>query len=126
MRELEDHKVTTLNRECVTVRAVDAKDSDGAHHLYQIDVRDPQVKTHSVYRTMLMFQKGGLQDVGPNGLTDQALLAIVLDRIRGFQSGPFQSPFNEGIIEKLQGTLDSFKARADERASRGVEGVRTA
>jgi hypothetical protein len=125
MRHLEDHKVTTLNRECVTVRAVDAKDSDGAHHLYQIDVRDPQ-KGSNIYRTMLMFQKGGLQDVGPNGLTDQALIAIVLDRMRGFQEGPYKCDENIPVILHLESVLEVFRIRAEERAARGVEGVRTA
>jgi hypothetical protein len=126
MRELEDHKVTTLNRECVVVRAIDKRDEDGAHHTYQIDVRDPQKKVESVYRCMLRFQQGGLQDVGANGLTDQALLAIVIDRMRGFQSGPYSCDDNNLIIAHLQQAMEVFEQRAIERAARGVEGVRTA
>lgn len=128
MRELEDHKVTKLNRECIVVTALDETDSDGANHLYCVEVMytgDTAINTdYPIHRTDLKFQKGGLAEAGPNGITDQALLAIVLDRMKGFQEGPYSDASNDIVISSLKTCLEVMEARANSRAARGVEGVR--
>lgn len=59
------------------------------------------------------------------GVTDAVLLAIVIDRYEGFQSGPFASPQGDEVLVHLRAALALMKARADERAARGVLGKNT-
>lgn len=100
----------------------DQPDVDGANHHYEIVVRDNSGQV--VQRTELHFQQGGLQEAGINGLSDQVLLAVVLDRWRGFQRGPFSARENSIAITKLEEALLWNAKRYIDRAARGVEGKR--
>lgn len=128
VKRLTEHKISTLNINNIEVYPIDERDSDGAHHWYCIDVLklSEQEKCEGLfevpYTVNLKFQKGGLQEAGPNGITDQALIAIVLDRMRGFQNGPYSSRDNAIAITKLEEALDRMARRYRERALRGVEG----
>jgi hypothetical protein len=130
MRELTDHKISKLNRENILVEAVDDPDVDGANHEYRIRVQKlaetSEQQDEVISITNVKFQKGGLADVGVNGLTDQALLAIVLDRMRGFQSGPYSCRDNAIAITKMEEALMWMGRRYADRATRGVEGQRVA
>jgi hypothetical protein len=128
MKTLTDHKISKLNREHINVFASDEPDVDGAHHEYIIDVSADKdsVGSEPVERIVIKFQKGGLAETGVNGITDQALLAIVLDRLRGFQAGPYSCRDNSIAITKLEECLLWMGKRYTDRAARGVEGVRTA
>lgn len=123
---LTDHCVTRLNRECVDVYATDEPAEDGAHHNYRIEVRQfEQPKNADPLLTVdLPFQNGGLAEVGANGITEQALLAIVLDRMRSFNAGPYGCRENSIAITKIEEALMWTQRRADGRAQRGVEGQR--
>jgi len=50
------------------------------------------------------------------------VFAILIDRMRGFQSGPYACRENAIILTKLEECLLWTKARADGRAKRGVLG----
>lgn len=71
----------------------------------------------------IQFQRGapGAVDSTP-GCTEQALLAILIDRAEGHQRGPFPCAENEEMIAHLRAALAVQKRRADERAARGVLG----
>jgi hypothetical protein len=130
MRTITEHKISKLNRDSIEVTATDAPDTDGASHAYRIDVIE-KAKTadqddYTVDSVDLKFQKGGLAEAGVNGLTDQALLVVVLDRLRGFQSGPFSCRDNAIAITKLEECLMWMAKRYVDRAARGVEGQRVA
>lgn len=89
---------------------------------------------YDIYRTDVPFDRGlvgtlefqhGPRD-DPNavqGLTDAAVLAVVLDRMRGFQSGPFACTTNAEVIGHLEAALKLLQERAQERANRGVLGT---
>ncbi|HEY8560506.1 MAG TPA: hypothetical protein VIL74_09025 [Pyrinomonadaceae bacterium] len=121
VRYIETHKISKLNRDNIVVRATDEKDSDGANHEYAIIVcTDKGI----VSETAIKFQKGGLKETGVNGITDQSLIAIVLDRMVGFQAGPYASVYNEPVIDHLKGALGEMAKRYDLRATLGIEGER--
>lgn len=129
IRRLTDHQNNKFNRECVVVTTQDHPQQDGANHAYRIEVYDRYngkpdqgMKAHAD----LIFQNGGLKEVGPNGITDQALLAIVLDRIRGFNDGPYRCRENSIIITKLEEVMMWMEKRSNDRARRNVEGERIA
>lgn len=132
-RPLYDHKNNKFNRDCIAVTTADVRQSDNANHAYKIAVypafdengcREPDVAP--ITEVTLQFQNGGLKDVGPNGITDQALLAIVLDRLRGFNDGPFRSRENSVMITKIEEALMWGEKRGNDRSRRGVEGERIA
>ena len=129
-RTLFDHKNNKFNRECIHVGAVDKPQSDGAHHQYVIEVVKPAYtgdqQDQIVERCELNFQNGGLKEVGPNGITDQALLAITLDRMRGFNDGPYRCRENSIIITKLEEAMMWMEKRSNDRSRRSVEGERIA
>lgn len=128
-RPLYDHKNNKFNRECIEVKTADERASDAAHHKYVIEVYgDPsggvQPQWAILHTVELQFQNGGLKEVGPNGITDQALLAVVLDRIRSFNEGQFRCRENSIVITKLEEALLWMEKRSNDRARRGVEGER--
>jgi hypothetical protein len=126
VRAIEDHKNNKFNRECVFIQTTDDPASDGANHAYRVSVfpinRTADAKPVSTAE--LTFQNGGLKEVGANGITDQALLAVVLDRVRGFNNGPFRCRENSIVITKLEEALMWMEKRSNDRSRRGVEGER--
>ena len=68
------------------------------------------------------FQKGAILEHGINGLTQEVLLAIVIDRLQGFQSGDFSCRENALAITKCQEALMWLQQRTRDRIARGVEG----
>lgn len=127
-RELYDHKNNKFNRECVEVKTADERANDNAHHKYTISVwqhAQSDAETSVLKEAVtLNFQNGGLREVGPNGITDQALLAIVLDRLRSFNDGQYRCRENSIAVTKIEEALLWMKKRSNDRARRGVEGRR--
>lgn len=62
----------------------------------------------------LNFQQGHPEKVGVNGLTLEAVLAICLQRLNGFQKGPYPSKYNENAIMHLERAMESLKDRQRE------------
>jgi hypothetical protein len=74
---------------------------------------------------VLSFQHGPIAEVGTNGITNEALLAIILDRLRRFQAGAYKCRENAVAITKLEEGLMWLQKRTREREQRGVEGTST-
>lgn len=125
MRYLTDHKVNPANDKLL-VMACDLPGSGGANHSY--DITGFNHKTNPVARDnepycRLLFQNGPIAEVGVNGITHEALLAVLADRLRGFQSGPYANPYNAKALEHIEGAMAALLARAKDEMSRGVEGT---
>ena len=117
MRELTEHVVNPVNA-LLTITVLDEPGAGGANHEYMIEV--PQGLTHRI-----SFQNGTIPEKGVNGVTQEALLAIVADRLRAFQAGPFSNGYNERALQHVDMALSELKARTQERMNRGVEGTHT-
>jgi hypothetical protein len=117
MRELNSHKVNPANDK-LTVLVHDEPGSGGAHHQYSITLPDQQ-------RYHIDFQNGPIAEAGVNGLTHEALLAILIDRLECFQKGNFANSYNQRALEHMVGAQESLKDRTRERMTRGVEGRHT-
>lgn len=76
-------------------------------------------------QVVLRFQAGPIGEVGHNGITSEALLAVVLDRTRRFQRGRYQCRENALAITKLEEALMWLSRRTRDRLARGVEGTGT-
>lgn len=55
------------------------------------------------------------------GVTNEALLAIVIDRLEGFQAGPFACTENAAALDHARICLGELKERTRSRIMRGVE-----
>lgn len=119
------------------IDAVDEPGFGGAHHRYEItgfDMTDNPSATDGGWawrstqfsRAVIVFQNGGLSKDGvpttPNGITNEALLAIVIDRLECFQKGPFRCDDNEVALDYARSALAALHRRTEEREARGVEG----
>lgn len=119
MRELTSHKVNGLN-EVLKIEVLDEPGQGNACHHYRIS---PTVGNATGLR--IDFQNGPLQETGgfPNGLSQEALLAIVEDRLLGFQSGPYACRENAVALTKIQEAMMWLQKRTRDRMARGVEGT---
>ena len=86
-------------------------------HAYQL--------LHGLTYTNLNFQNGGVKEAGVNGLTNEALLAVLVHRI-GFLNKRFPCRENSLAITKLEEALHWLEARTKARVARGVEGQEVA
>ncbi len=124
MRELTDHKLNGLN-DVLKIVVTDQPGPGNANHVYTIFLdeskrNDPNDKT--VHQT-ISFQNGPINEVGVNGISNEALITIVIDRMRGFQSGQFACRENALALTKLEESLMWLQKRTSDRLKRGVEGT---
>lgn len=99
----------------------------GAAHAYRIDLARPfpapMRGIQYIQCGSVDFQHGPRDEPGSvAGATDQALLAIVIDRYECFQAGPFACESNARALNHMRAALAEMKDRADERAARHVLG----
>jgi hypothetical protein len=113
MREITSHIVNPVNDK-IKILVVDAPGPGGANHEYDIMIGQGGFT--------MRFQKGAINESGVNGITQEVLLAIVIDRLECFQNGPFASAFNAKALYHVKQAQDALLSRTRERISRGVEG----
>lgn len=129
-RELTGHKINVCN-EAFKITVVDEPGAGGACHRYDItgfDASANPAATHeptaySFYTTNIVFQNGPIKEVGVNGITQEALLAIIEDRLMGFQSGPYACVENAMALEHVRKAMEVLKSRTERRVEQGVEGT---
>ena len=119
MRLIDIHKGSDAN-DNIELTAVDEIGPGNANHAYAASW--PTEGGNDAYQAIEM-QKGAIKEVGRNGITDEVLLAIVLDRLRGFQAGKFSCRENALAITNIEQGLHWMNSRTKDRVSRGVEGV---
>ncbi len=118
MRELTSHKVNGLN-EALRIEVLYEPGQGNACHEYRISPT-----TGNASGVLIEFQNGPLKEtVHPNGLSNEALLAVVEDRLKGFQSGEFACRENALALTHLQEAMHWLHHRTRERMQRGVEGT---
>lgn len=123
MRSLTGHKVNPANDK-LTVAVMDEPGSGGACHVYEITGYMPAGNPFPGI-TRIEFQNGPINEAGVNGLTHEALLAILIDRMEGFQAGPYSSPDNQEALDAMRTAQTALQRRTKARMARGVEGTHT-
>lgn len=131
MRTLTDHIVNPAN-DSISITVMDEPGSGGAQHLYMVEgfntasnPSDSFVERHGQpsQHTTILFQNGPIAEVGVNGITQEVLLAIVADRLRSFQAGPFACKANACALTHIEEAQHWLQQRTLERMRRGVEGT---
>lgn len=120
LRFLTGHKVNGLN-DNLNIAVLDEPGSGGANHLYEIALVGAPLGALPL--AIIRFQNGPILEAGFNGLSNEALLEIVIDRMRGFQSGQFKSRDNACALTHLEEAMMWLQKRTRDRMARGVEGT---
>ena len=90
-----------------------ADGTDVSGHMYQVLAGAKTI--------FIEFQSGPVKEVGVNGLTNEALLAILINRTEVL-NGRFPCRENSIAVTKMQEALMWFEKRTADRKARGVEG----
>lgn len=131
VRKLTDHKVNPVNDK-LTVNVLDEPGAGGAHHFYAISGFDADLNPSAEIIVpnvgdkdwvAIVFQNGPINQVGVNGVTHEALLAILIHRLRCFQAGPYACAENACALTQLEAAQESLHSRTRARMARGVEGT---
>lgn len=143
MREITTHRVNPANDK-LQILVVDEPGSGGAHHEYRISfpvtqpLNEKPVSGGDVIPidpphgeplliqdkvTSLSFQNGPITEVGVNGITHEALIAVLIDRLECFERGPYHHYRNEMALKSLREAAHHLAMRTAERMARGVEGT---
>jgi hypothetical protein len=119
MRTISEHKVNPAN-DTLNITVLDEPGSGGANHEYEISHAN-------MPPTRISFQNGPINadGNGVNGLTHEVLLAIVADRLRSFQVGPYACKANACALTHIEEAQHWLQQRTLERMRRGVEGTHT-
>jgi hypothetical protein len=114
MREITSHIVNPANDKLkITVR--DEPGAGGANHEYEIRLPDGS-------GVRIAFQNGVINEHGVNGVTHEALLAIVADRLEAFQRGPLNCGENRNALAHVYDAMTWLQNRTKARMALGVEG----
>lgn len=119
--------LTTHLTKNVEIHATDDPGQGGACHQYRIDWYQQATADQPAGTTgdsaSVSFQNGPIKEFGVNGIPDEALYAILIDRLQGFQKGQYSCRENAIALTHLETALMWAQKRTQERESRGVEGT---
>ena len=109
MRQITDHKISPVN-EPLKITATDELGPELAYHRYEITGYNSLINPSfdgrdTVLKMPILFQHGDPAEVGVNGITHEALLAILAHRMRMIQKGPAASRENALALTKIDEAL---------------------
>ena len=118
MKAITDHHDGHGLTESIELQAVDEPGPGGAHHRYTASIDGLR------HVLDVQFQRGPRHEPDSTpGVVEGVLLAIVVDRMRDFQAGPYGCRENALVLTKCEEALHWLRHRADGRAKRGVLGT---
>lgn len=132
MYNIREHIVAGDQAHQLVISVTDERGAGGAYHRYEITGFDATTnpsdfdrdeETTEPTKLTILFQNGPINEAGVNGVSQEALLAVILDRLRGFQNGPFPSEETAEAIEGCAKALAALQKRTLARIARGVEGT---
>lgn len=119
-RELTLHRVNSLNEK---LRIFLCENVTHGPIPVDYDICRIEATGDSDLLQKIRFQRGSEADNGVNGITNEVLLAIVQDRLKGYQSGSFACRENAIALTKIEEALMWLHYRSRDRLARGVEGT---
>lgn len=119
MREIKFEKFGSLHA-AMTIEAGDPGPG-GASVFYRLRFNDPH---GGGYVHTIEFQNGNpAQQI--TGISNEAIVAVLIDRMHGFQNGPGKCRENAIALTHFEVGLLWLQKRTREREARGVEGTPT-
>lgn len=117
------HLALTPTDKALTITADDRDPQAGnMSHDYVITFAVPEDGAPVPDPVHVHFQHGPIKECGVNGVTNEVLLAIVIDRLEGAQTGPFACSDNAEAIGHARAASEALARRTRDRLARGVEG----
>jgi len=124
MRTITDHKVNGLN-DAINIYATDSTPTEGGacatYRIEPVTTADPAGPINPV--TLIFQNKPMTSQADVVGISNEALIAVVIDRMRGFQGGKFACYENAEALTHFEEGLMWLQKRTRDRMSRGVEGT---
>lgn len=111
----------------LTITPMDEKNVAQSHNLYNVTGFNSETNPSDPYtlsygspatHTTVLFQGGDPKVNGVNGITMEALIAIAIDRLEGFQSGPFRDDFNQRALDHLNLAIKALDERTNHMVSK--------
>ena len=124
MHEIKEaQRLSMLNR-AVTIFAEEPED-EGAPARYSIRVALPPQLSSEVLAVELPFQRGavGVDGSNVNGISDEALIEVLINRLKVYQAGKWAGETNGTALSHLEKALAALEDRTAKRRSAGVEGT---
>jgi hypothetical protein len=118
MRTITDHQVNPANAK-IKITVLDGPGPGNVSHSYLVSIET----NNGVKEVPLEFQNGPIAEAGVNGITQEVLLSVVIDRLRGFQNGDYKCRENAIALTKIEEALMWLNSRTRSREQRGVEGT---
>ena len=122
---MSERIVTIGTHRFTQIVCLDELGAGGACHEYEVrraEVPEDSVAPHQIFG-QIHFQNGPIKEVGVNGLHNEDLLVVVIDRLQHFQKGPFACRENALALTKIEEAVHWLNHRTAERQSRNVEGT---
>ena len=117
-------KVNIGSENFTQIFATDEPGQGGACHEYLVCFAEKvEVPGDESPPAQVRFQNGPVKECGINGCHQEDLIAIVIDRLQGFQKGEFSCRENAIAITKLEEAMHWLNHRTNSRIARGVEGT---
>ena len=123
MHEIKEaQRLSILNR-AITILAEEPEDG-AASARYAIRVAPSRARAEEL-RVELPFQRGAVGPDGSNinGISDEALIEVLINRLKAFQSGKWACETNGTALSHLESALAALEDRTVMRRSAGVEGT---
>jgi hypothetical protein len=119
----EGRRLSILNR-AITIVAEEPED-EGAPARYSIRVAPSARPGSELAAVELPFQRGavGADGSNVNGISDEALIEVLIHRMKAFQAGKWAAETNAAALSHLQQALAALENRTAKRRSAGVEGT---
>ena len=123
-RRITSHVVNPVN-DLITINVLGEPGAGGAHHHYEVEIPLPEGYDPAKFMTptTILFQNGPIAEAGVNGLTQEVLIAICIDRLQCFQKGPYACRENAIALTHLEDAQMWLQKRTRDRMMRGVEGT---
>lgn len=109
-----------MQSEHTKVIALDERGAGNANHEYVVGHTGKEPKEAMV---VINFQNGPVGEKGVNGVQNEDLMAILIDRLSGFQAGKYHCRQNALALDKIQEAMFWLMNRTALRKARGVEGT---
>lgn len=127
MRKINTHKVNPANDK-LEIAVTDEPGAGGANHRYEVtgfnsSSNPSRLGTEKESGALILFQNGPINENGVNGLTQEVLIAICIDRLQAFQAGPYACRENALALTKLEEAQMWLQKRTRDRMARNVEGT---
>lgn len=117
MREILLHH-SKDKQQPIRLFALDEPEPGFAPRRYGVSTTDPHISPVAIHQTLQFI---GAEAV-PVPLTNEALIAILIDRLECWEKGQFTCAENFTALESLRKALSCLKTRTKRRQIRGVEG----